>query len=778
MADIKIFPVLPLRALTIFPDTSVSIDVVRRSSINAIKYAVDNKSKIVVVGQKDPNVSKPKISELYNIGTLVDINKIMKVDENSYRILIDGYEIVELLEDASKEGFLSAKVVRKPKSGTITEIELMAYKTFILSSFDTIEEQIHRKFPKHIRISIEEADSPQLLFNISTGLLTQNLDKQKLLEEPDIKCSLDLLCEMMSNDLAYAKALFDIESKVQNKIAETNKDYLLREQIKSIQEELGDNEENVVEEYKEKIENLNAADEIKEKLNKDLDRFSRMNETAPESAIIRNYLDWVLDLPWDNMTEDSSNLKNVMDILNEDHYGIDKVKKRIVEYLAVRIMTKGASQGTALCLVGPPGVGKTSIAKSIAKALNKDYVQLTLGGVHDEAEIRGHRKTYIGAMPGRIMSSLAKAKHNNPLFLLDEVDKITRDMRGDPSAALLEVLDPNQNKTFRDNYLEIPYDLSNVMFVLTANDISELDKPLLDRLEIIEMEGYTIEEKIVIASKYLLPKQIIEHGLAINKIALEDDVIREIIEGYTRESGVRELERKLAQLCRKIAYNIVMKANGDLSKMVHKKKEVIKKDMLVDLIGTRTFPEINEVKVGTIGRVTGLAWTSVGGTTLDIEVCTMPGKGDLKLTGKLGDVMKESAITALSVVRARATKFGVKSEFFAERDIHIHVPKGATPKDGPSAGITISVALMSAVANIKVRDNIAMTGEINLNGDVLAIGGLKEKALAGHRVGVKTILIPYENAKDLEEIPDSIKKDVNFITVKNIEEVYEKALEL
>ena len=439
-------------------------------------------------------------------------------------------------------------------------------------------------------------------------------------------------------------------------------------------------------------------------------------------------------------------------------------------------MTNGESKGAVLCLVGPPGVGKTSICKSIATALNKEFVQLTLGGVHDEAEIRGHRKTYIGAMPGRILSNLAKSESNNPLFLLDEVDKITRDMRGDPSAALLEVLDPNQNKTFRDNYLELPYDLSNVMFVLTANDLSEMDKPLLDRLEIIEMEGYTLEEKIAIATQYLLPKQAKEHGLDKDKINITKNALIEIIEGYTRESGVRELERQIASICRKIAYEIVIKSNGNLDKMVHNKKMIISPKKVNSLLGVRIYSDKDTNTEGAIGKVVGLAWTIFGGETLNIEVCIMDGKGELKLTGKLGDVMKESAVIAISVIRARAKNFGIDEKFFAEHDIHIHVPKGATPKDGPSAGITITTAVLSAILGKKVRDCLAMTGEISLNGDALAIGGVKEKSLAAHRIGIKTIIIPKQNEKDIMELPESVKKDINFILVDNIEQVWNEAI--
>ena len=631
-------------------------------------------------------------------------------------------------------------------------------------------------YPKHIRTTIEKCDDANILINLVAGLISQDGYKQKLLSERDIKKKYELLCDMLAEELSYAEVSYNIEKKVREKINDSNKVFVLREQIKSMQEELGEDDNDIYAEYSKKIDELNADDATKAKLKKDLDRYNRMNESAPESSIIRNYLDWALELPWNNMTADSNDMKAVIDQLNKDHYGIEKVKKRIVEYLAVRLMTNGGSKGTVLCLVGPPGVGKTSICKSIATALNKEFVQLTLGGVHDEAEIRGHRKTYIGAMPGRILSNLAKSKSNNPLFLLDEVDKITRDMRGDPSAALLEVLDPNQNKTFRDNYLELSYDLSNVMFVLTANDLQEMDKPLLDRLEIIEMEGYTLQEKVAIATQYLVPKQAKEHGLDINKLTITKQAIIDIIEGYTRESGVRELERQIANVCRKIAFNIVMKSNGDTAKMVHDKKIIITPKKLGEMLGVRIFSEKEENTEGAIGKVVGLAWTIFGGETLNIEVCIMQGKGELKLTGKLGEVMKESAMIAISVVRSRASQLGIDENFFAEHDIHIHVPKGATPKDGPSAGISITTAVLSAILGKKVKDSLAMTGEISLNGDALAIGGVKEKTLAAHRIGIKTIIIPRQNEKDIMELPESVKKDINFILVDNIEQVWKEAI--
>lgn len=773
---IEQLPVLPLRALTIFPNTSISIDVSREMCVNAIKFAVDNKLKIVACCQIDSECDKPFAEDLFSVGTLVDINKILKIDENTYRILVDGLCAVDMVEFVPHSDFLMANVEERLNTGVMSEIDFIANKTFILKTLDTLMTKYDKMFPKHIRTTLEKCNDANILANLAVGLVSQSNLKQKLLSEQNIYNKFELICDMLTEEIAYVEAIHNIEKKVQEKISTSNKEFVLREQIKSIQEELGEGENDVYSEYLNKIESLNADDSIKNKLIKDLDRYNRMNESAPESSIIRNYLDWALELPWNNSTVDSNDMKAVIAQLNKDHYGIEKVKKRIVEYLAVRLMTNGESRGTVLCLVGPPGVGKTSICKSIATALNKEFVQLTLGGVHDEAEIRGHRKTYIGAMPGRILSNLAKSNSNNPLFLLDEVDKITRDMRGDPSAALLEVLDPNQNKTFRDNYLELPYDLSNVMFVLTANDIQEMDKPLLDRLEIIEMEGYTLQEKVAIATQYLVPKQAKEHGLDISKLTVSKSAIIEIIEGYTRESGVRELERQIATICRKIAYNIVVKSNGDTSKMVHDKKVVVTPKKVREMLGVRIFSEKDDNTEGAVGKVVGLAWTIFGGETLNIEVCIMQGKGELKLTGKLGEVMKESAMIAISVVRSRASKLGIDEKFFEEHDIHIHVPKGATPKDGPSAGITITTAVLSAILGKKVKDSLAMTGEISLNGDALAIGGVKEKSLAAHRIGIKTIIIPRQNEKDIMELPESVRKEINFILVDNIEQVWEHTL--
>ena len=774
---IEQLPVLPLRSLTIFPNTSISIDVSRDLCVNAIKHAVDNKLKIVACLQIDSECVSPMPDDLFSIGTLCDINKILKIDESTYRILVDGLCAVDLMQFIPNNDFLIANVEERTNTGTMTEIDFIANKTFILRTLETLTQKYEKMFPKHIRTSLENCNEAGLLANLSAGLVSSPKHKQKLLSERDINKKFELICDMLSEDLSYLDAMYNIEKKVHDKISNSNKEFVLREQIKSIQEELGEGEDDVYVEYCNKIESLNADESIKSKLKKDLDRYNRMNESAPESAIIRNYLDWALELPWNNTTEDSSDMSAVIAQLNKDHYGIEKVKKRIVEYLAVRHMTNGSSKGAVLCLVGPPGVGKTSICKSIATALNKEFVQLTLGGVHDEAEIRGHRKTYIGAMPGRILSNLAKSQSNNPLFLLDEVDKITRDMRGDPSAALLEVLDPNQNKTFRDNYLELPYDLSNVMFVLTANDLQNLDKPLLDRLEVIEMEGYTLEEKIAIATQYLVPKQAKEHGLDIEKLTITKNAIIEIIEGYTRESGVRELERQIATVCRKIAYDIVIKSNGDTSKMVHNKKVIITPKRVGNMLGVRIFSEKERSVEGAVGKVVGLAWTIFGGETLDIEVCIMQGKGELKLTGKLGEVMKESALIAISVVRSRSEQFGIDEKFFETHDIHIHVPKGATPKDGPSAGITITTAVLSAILGKKVKDKLAMTGEISLNGDALAIGGVKEKSLAAHRIGIKTIIIPRQNEKYIIELPDIVKKYKNFVLVDKIEQVWQQAIE-
>lgn len=776
METLKHIPVIPAHELTIFPNTSVSLDLHREKAISAVNYAVENKLRAVIL---DFDEDSDDFSEYFpnSVGTMVEISKVMKMEDDVYRVLIDGISVVETSHPViDSSGIIFADVTLKKLHGIPDDNVQKAYKDTILNSYDILEEKGNRKFPKHIRAAIQETNDLEMIINIATGLITRAENRYQLLTTDDLTEKADLICGMLADEISYASTLNVIENRIKERISNTNKEFLLREHMRAIQEELGDDDENAESQILERIDNLKASSEVKAKMKKELERLGRMSDSSPEASIIRNWLDWVLDLPWGNLTKDETNLKKVMDTLNADHYGIDKVKKRVVEYLAVRILSKGVGKGTALCLVGPPGVGKTSIAQSIAKALGKEYISLTLGGVHDEAEIRGHRKTYIGAMPGRIMSSLSKSKSNNPLFLLDEVDKITKDMRGDPSAALLEVLDSNQNKTFRDNYLEIPYDLSDVMFVLTANDVSTLDKPLLDRLEIIEMEGYTVEEKTAIAQQYLIAKQAKLHGLNKNNLIISPETLRMIIERYTMESGVRELERQIATLCRHIAYNIVVESGGSKRKLNHTNKVEITQDNLTEYLGAAIYGEINESIIGEVGKVTGLAWTPVGGQTLDIEVSVMPGKGELKLTGKLGDVMKESAMTALSVVRARSAEYGVDEEFYNTHDIHLHVPKGATPKDGPSAGVSMATAILSAVTKRKVADAVAMTGEISLNGRVMAIGGLKEKSLAAHRSGVKKVFIPKENIKDLENIPESVKEELTFLPVDRIEQIFSEAV--
>lgn len=769
MNKLNEMPILPLRAVVIFPNTSTSIDVNRAASIAAVTYAVNNKSRIVAVKQKNSDDEIATQDNLCEVGTLCDISKVVKVDDNLIKVYLDGINLVNIGDYKSSTKILKADVYEHGDRPQIDNEELIAFKSYIVKTAKALERECHQMFPNYIKKGISECENAEMLTNLSSGLLNSNVDKYELLITESPKARLEILCELLALELARGKKISEIERQVQDKIAKNNNEYILREQLKIITDELDGGDAGAIDELKEKIVQMEADEEIKEKLNKEVDRLARLSESSPEASILRSYLDVVLSLPWGKLTADESDLKKVREVLDEDHYGIDEVKDRIVEYLAVRQLAESKAKGTVICLSGPPGVGKTSIAKSIARALGKEYVQLTLGGLHDEAEIRGHRKTYIGAMPGRIITSLARAKTNNPVFLLDEVDKLTKDMRGDPQSALLEVLDPNQNKLFRDNYIELPYDLSNVMFILTANDIGALDKPLLDRLEVINMDGYTTDEKTAIAEKYLIKKQSIENGIGDGRMNLSKTIIRDIIEGYTSESGVRELERKIATIARKIAYKIVA-LNEDMPKFTLKSGE------LKSYLGARKNSDIQQVTKGEVGRVIGLAWTSVGGVTLEVESMILEGSGKLKLTGSLGDVMKESAQIAVSLAQKMTLSKGITKKFIDEHDIHVHVPMGAVPKDGPSAGVTLTTAIYSALTGAKVCDSVAMTGEVSLSGRVLPIGGLKEKALAAHRIGIKTIIIPVDNQQDLDKLPKVVLSDIDFVKVSNIEQVLARAI--
>lgn len=762
--EVTALPVLIMDKLSVLPNAVLPFLTKENNNRKAIEKAINSGSLLYLAITDEKG--KPR-----EYGLRVACNKVVHTELFSIKTMLDAIEKVRFVDFIIVEGVKFAKAVDvEEHECAMSAEELDAYKMLLREKLDELCVIASVSPVGHIKQSMDNASDLNALVNYAGMLIKDDYDKYPILASNDSREKFNLLMAYIERDLMYASVVQEVDEAVSEKLSAQNREYILREQKRHIEQQLGDNDDEERDELVKKIEALECSQDIKDKLNKEMARLERMNESAPESSIIRNYLDWVLELPWNKTTVDENDISKVKDILNEDHYGIEKVKERILEFIAVRMLSQENAAGVSLCLVGPPGVGKTTVARSIARALNKDFVQLTLGGVHDEAEIRGHRKTYIGAMPGRIMSSLAKCKSNNPVFLLDEVDKITKDMRGDPQSALLEVLDPNQNKQFRDNYLEIPYDLSNVMFVVTANDLGTIDKPLLDRLEVIKMEGYTPIEKLNIAKQYLVTKQAKLNGLKDGEITFTDAALTEIIEGYTREAGVRELERKIAAVCRKIAYEKVS-GTGDKNNVLIDVADVHK------LLNARIYHADNNDIKGSVGKAIGLAWNGYGGSTLDIEVAIMDGVGELKLTGNLGDVMKESAQIAMSIVRSRAAKFGFDGEYFKKHDFHIHVPEGAVPKDGPSAGITISTAIMSALTHKPLKDSLAMTGEVSLSGKVLPIGGLKEKCLAANRLGISEILIPKANEVDLDEVPESIKNTIQFKSMTNIDQVFTEAVQ-
>lgn len=762
--EIIALPCIQLEELEILPYAAVSFSTRDKKNSMAIDEAMSRNSMIYVTLKKG--------SGYQPFGVKCSFSCVVRLDSTRLKVMLEGIEKVRFTEfEKMENGVLFAKAETVIEHSTVSDEDFAIYKKILIESVDSIVKASPLQPMNYILDSLKKSTSLEEAVYIAMMLIQDKESrKYELLAEENVSEKLKIVMTAINEEKLYSEVLADIEQGVQEKIGKHNREYILREQRNIIDEQLGDIDgDDGVDELEMGIIKLNASDSVKLALSKELKRMQRMPETAPESSIIRNYVEWALELPWDNLSEDTNDIDKVIDVLNEDHYGINDVKERIAEYIVVRMLSKDNSAGTSLCLVGPPGVGKTTIAKSIARALNKDFAQLTLGGVHDEATIRGHRRTYIGAMSGRVLASLTRCKTNNPVFLLDEADKITRDMRGDPQSALLEVLDPNQNKIFRDNYLDIPYDLSNVMFIVTANDISTLDKPLLDRLEVIHIDGYMPDEKLSIAKQYLIPKQEKLCGLADGTISFTDGAILEIIDGYTRESGVRELERKIASICRKIVYEKVKSKDIDT-------KIVIDASDIEKYLKLRIYKKDAAENKGAVGKVVGLAWNGYGGSALDIEAIVLPGKGEIKLTGNLGDIMKESAHIALSLVKQRASEFGLESEFFDKHDIHIHVPEGAIPKDGPSAGVTLATAILSAVTGKKVNGNIAMTGEVSLTGRVLPIGGLREKSLAADRLGISRVLIPRDNEKDLAELPDSIKDRVKFIGMDSVDDVFKLAI--
>ncbi|MGI6668677.1 MAG: endopeptidase La [Acetivibrionales bacterium] len=762
-------PLLPLRGLTVFPYMILTFDVGRDKSIKALDDAMINNQLIFLVAQKDAKNDLPGKEDIYKVGTVSKVKQLLRLPGDTIRVLVEGICRAEIKKYLQTEPYFVAEVVEKivPLDKN-RSIEYEALKRRLLSAFEEYA-KLSGKISMDTVASISMIeDIGQLSDIIAANIQLKIEQKQEVMKEFDPADRIEKILKILMREIDILEVEKNISMRVRKQIDKMQREYYLREQIKAIQSELGDKEgvTGEVEEYRKKLKSVKLPEEAVQKVNKELDRLIKMPPGSAEGSVIRTYLDWIFDLPWDKKTEEILDLARAQKILEEDHYGLEKVKERIIEYLAVLKLTKSL-KGQILCLVGPPGVGKTSIAKSIARALNRNYVRMSLGGVRDEAEIRGHRRTYIGAMPGRIISALKLAGSSNPLILLDEIDKMSSDFRGDPAAALLEVLDSEQNFAFRDHYLELPVDLSNVLFLTTANNADAIPKPLLDRMEVITISGYTEEEKVIIARKYLLPKQVKAHGLTRKQLRMGEDVLRCIIRHYTREAGVRNLEREIASVCRKAARTIV--SGG-------KKTATVTTANIEKYLGTKKYRHDKINEKDEVGVATGLAWTPFGGDTLAIEVTIMTGSGKLELTGQLGDVMKESAKAAISFIRSRAEQLNIDKDFHNKYDIHIHVPEGAIPKDGPSAGITLATAMVSALTGRPVSRNVAMTGEITLRGRVLPVGGLKEKVLAAHRAGIDTIVMPLDNRKDIDEIPDNVKSKLKFVFAADMDTVLNTAL--
>ncbi|MBZ9636704.1 endopeptidase La [Clostridium sp. FP1] len=764
----KLLPLIPLRGMNIFPYMVLHFDVGREKSILALENAMLNNQEIFLVSQKISKIEEPGEKDIYSIGTICNIKQILKLPGDTIRVLVEGLKRGKILEYKDNETFVRAEVEIIEDEDFEDDKKCKALVRIIDKAFEEYINLSVNNFPDAL-FSLEETKEPGRYCDIvSSYLILKPETKQKLLETVDVIKRLEKLLFILKNEVEVLKIEKKIGTKVKSRIDKVQKEYYLREQIKAIQEELGEDDENKreVDEYEIKINKAKLPKEAKEKAIYELNRLKSAGNYSSESGVIRAYLDWILELPWNKFTKDNIDINKAREVFAAEHYGLEDVKERIIEYLAVKKISK-TLKGPILCLVGPPGVGKTSIAKSVANAINRKFVRMSLGGVKDEAEIRGHRKTYVGAIPGRIIYAMKQAGSKNPLFLLDEIDKMSGDFKGDPADALLEVLDSEQNATFRDHYLELDFDLSKILFITTANKLDTIPRPLLDRMEIIEVSGYTSEEKFHIAKNHLIPKMLKEHNMEDSKINFSDSSINCIIESYTRESGVRNLERQIASVIRKAITEMVEKTKENIDvTTTHVKR----------YLGIELYTYDKADMEDGVGVVTGLAWTEVGGVTLPVEVSAMEGTGKLELTGKLGDVMKESAKAGYSYIRANAGKYNIDSDFYKNKDIHIHVPEGSVPKDGPSAGVTMITAMVSALTNRKVRHNVAMTGEITLTGRVLPIGGLKEKSLAAYRAGIDTIIIPKDNEKDIQKIPKSVKDKLKFIIASKVEDVLENAL--
>lgn len=764
--SILTLPFVPLRGIVVFPKLLSNIDIGREKSLAAVDYAMEHDRLMIVSAQLDEDEENPGFDGIYQVGTLVRIQQLLRLPGGIVRILADGISRVEIRGYSDKENYTEVAAV-KIQEVYAESNENEALRRLMLHRFtDWLDNLKGNDELKEKAEAIQDAGT--LADFIAAQLPLRLVARQQMLEIYDVSQRMRRVCGLLDTEVDIASLESKLNMEVRGKMDQQQKEYYLREKIKAIHKELGDkyDKDTEVEELREKIRKMKLDKEIEAVMLKEVDRLDSMPPMMAESAIIRSYLDWMMELPWKKETKDRLDLALAQQILDEDHYGLTKIKDRIIEYLAVRQLTKSL-KGPILCFVGPPGTGKTSIARSIARAMNRKYVRISLGGVRDEAEIRGHRRTYIGALPGRIIAGMKQAGTKNPVFLLDEIDKMTSDMRGDPSSALLEVLDPEQNNTFSDHFIEVPFDLSRVLWITTANVISDIPRPLLDRMEIIEFTSYTEEEKLQIAKRYLVPKQLKENGLQPGQAKFSDAVLRHIIQDYTRESGVRTLEKTIGTVCRKVGKSLLLGDDKPLTVTVRN---------LEKILGPIKFLPTEVCKTDEVGRVTGMAWTQVGGEVLETEAAAVKGKGNLLLTGQLGDVMKESAEAGMTYIRSRADELGLAPDFYATTDIHIHLPEGAVPKDGPSAGITMATAIASALTGRKVHHDLAMTGEITLRGTVLPVGGIKEKVIAAHRAGIHKILLPEENKRDMAEVPQIVKKDVQFVFVHHMDEVLSQAL--
>lgn len=765
--DILALPFVPLRGIVVYPKLVSHIDIGRDTSLAAVDYAMEHDRQLLVATQVDENEDNPGFDDVYTIGCLVKIEQLLRMPGGLVRILVNGISRVRMQGFSQKADYLEGAAVKVAEISR-NEVEEEALRRVVLKRL--LDWLGNLRDGEEASENAKNIDEPGVLADFAASQLPLRLViRQQLLETADVEARLRRIASLLDTEVDIANLESKLNMEVRGKMDQQQKEYYLREKIKAIHEELGDkvDKDTEVQELRDQIKKMKLDEDIEKALLKEVDRLDSMPPMMAESAIIRTYLDWAMALPWKKETKDRLDLNEAQKVLDEDHYGLKKVKDRIIEYLAVKQLTHSL-KGPILCFVGPPGTGKTSIAKSIARAMNRNYVRVSLGGVRDEAEIRGHRRTYIGALPGCILAGMKQAGVKNPVFLLDEIDKMTSDMRGDPSSALLEVLDPEQNNTFSDHFLELPFDLSKVFWITTANVLGDIPRPLMDRMEIIDFTSYTEEEKVQIAKRYLVPKQIKENGLKPSQAKFSDAVLRHIIEGYTRESGVRSLEKTIGTVCRRIGKSLLMNDEVPLSVSVKN---------LEKLLGPVKFlPETVHKDDEEVGIVTGMAWTQVGGEVLETEAVAVKGKGRLLLTGQLGDVMKESAEAGVTYVRSRADVLGIDADFYANMDLHIHLPEGAIPKDGPSAGITMATAITSALTGKAVRHDVAMTGEITLRGTVLPVGGIKEKVIAAHRAGIKKILLPEENKRDMDEVPQSVKKDVKFVFVHHMDEVLAQAL--